>query len=118
MNILDLLLSYGRTLASLEEDSVSEEQATLVVRIKQWLNHHTILLGPVIEVLKEDDGLKEVSWPHIDILDIDTNNLDDITIPMPSAYPLEVQQHSLFKSFVIAEGKILEGKSNNILRQL
>ena len=65
-----------------------------------------------------DDTLKEVSWPHIDILDIDTNNVDNITIPMPSAYPPEVQQHLLFKSFVIAEGKILEGKANNILQQL
>ena len=113
-----VIVVYRRILALLEEDSVSEEQATLVVWIKRWFNHHTILLGPVIEVLKEDDALKEISWPHIDILDIDTDNLDDITIPMPSAYPPEVQQHSLFKSFVIAEGKILEGKANNILQQL
>ena len=62
MTILELPLSYRRTLASLEEESVSEEQATLVVWIKRWFNHHTILLGPVIEVLKEDDALKEISW--------------------------------------------------------
>lgn len=65
-----------------------------------------------------DDGGKECLEPDSEFTDIEVGSLDDIVLPMPSAYPNEVQEHSLFKTFIAAERNIWEGKANDVLWQL
>ena len=103
-----------------EQDMVtgSEDEATLLVRIKRWTGQHVIILGPVIEELKEDPVLADIIWPDSQFSDLDIGSFDSITLPMPSAYPTEIQRHALFRSFVAAERNLWEGKANDLLRQL
>ena len=96
----------------------SEDEATLLVQIKQWAGQHAIILGPVIEELKEDPILADIIWPESQFSDLETGSFDSITLPMPSAYPTEIHRHALFRNFIVAERNLWEGRANDLLWQL
>ena len=106
-----------RNKVSLEGDGGQfDERDTLVVRIKRWSRQHALLLGPTIEELKEDNKFADVLWPEIG--DIEAESVEDILLPMPSSYAVNVRTHQMFKTFIVAECNLLEGRANDLLREL
>lgn len=106
-----------RALISQQNDNEeSEERATLVVRIKRWIEQHATLIGPIIEQMKEDATLDEALWP--DAIDIEMSSVEDVVLPMPSAYRRIIRKHALFSTLVAAECTLREAQANDILKHL
>ena len=107
-------------ITSHDEDMVtgSEDEATLLIQIKWWAGQHAIILGPIIEEMKEDPDFTGINWPNLQFSDLNIGSLESIILPMPSAYPREIYQHALFKNFIVADQNLWEGKANDLLWQL
>lgn len=97
-------------------EKVEEERACLLVRIKRWIESHILLVGTVLEQMKEDDSVKEIEWPGFP--DTDTVHPEDIELLLPSAYPNAIRSHTLFKALVDAEYRMREGQANDFLSQI
>ena len=85
---------------SLEGDGGQfDEQDTLVVQIKRWSRQHALLLGPTVVEMKEENKFADVFWPEIG--DIEAESVEDILLPMPSSYAIDVQTHRIFVEVVV-----------------
>ena len=94
----------------------SKERATLVVQMKRWRDQHMMLVGPIIEQMKEDESFDDEIFPEV--YDVEMCTIEEVELPMPSAYPPNVRKHPLFNELVVAESALREAQANVILKHL